>query len=815
MSAIANFAALIVNNPDFARFARRPKDALWSQLITIPVGFALTSFIGIIASSSSTVIFGGDPIWDPLDLLQRFLEQPNAGGATRFGVFVIAAAFTLAQLGTNIAANSISAGTDMTALLPRWISIRRGSYICAIIGIAMCPWHLLSSSNNFTTYLSAYSVFLSSIAGVIVCDYYIVRKGYLQTRDLYSTLRSGPYHYTFGVHWRAYAAYIAGILINVVGFAGAVGNKVPKGATYLYNLNFFCGFLVAAMMYYALCWISPVQATSPTGKWLEVDGDDSERSDSLVYGVNVDDAESTAGVPLGDSKGPSLKLTTRTSPSKISGIYEIPGALPIVGHLLHLGDDHASVCEKWWRTYKHSVFEIRLGNTRAVVINSFEDCKRMLLGHQSASIDRPTLYTFHGVISSTQGFTIGSSPWDDSCKNKRKAAGQTLGRPAMRRYQPMFDLETLCIVRDLVRDSQGDEKFLDIRPYLQRYALNTTLTLCYGIRMDSVWDDMLREVLEVGSAISLLRSASENYQDYIPILRYMPNNEKTQRSKSLRARRDKYLTDLLDRVREKIQHGTDKPCVSAAILKDEETKLTEVGVSSICLSLVSGGFETIPGTLTSCIGSLSTPEGQVFQERAYQDIKRHYPNTEDAWTESLHAESVPHINAIVKEAGRYYTVSSMNLPRRAYEDIIFDGARIPKGTMILINAQAANHSTEHFGPDADKFNPERWLSSISPPEETPMSGIQHFSFGAGSRACSGQLIATRLLYTALVRLICSFKMVASETEPPNVDYVDYNQFKSALVAIPRDFKIKLIPRDVKATERCMQQAEVRTKDAYY
>ncbi|KAI6978368.1 uracil permease, partial [Hortaea werneckii] len=536
MSAIANFAALIVNNPDFARFARRPKDALWSQLFTIPVGFALTSFIGIIASSSSTVIFGGDPIWDPLDLLQRFLEQPNAGGATRFGVFVIAAAFTLAQLGTNIAANSISAGTDMTALLPRWISIRRGSCICAIIGIAMCPWHLLSSSNNFTTYLSAYSVFLSSIAGVMVCDYYIVRKGYLQTRDLYSALRSGPYNYTFGIHWRAYAAYIAGILINVVGFAGAVGNKVPKGATYIYNLNFFCGFIVAALIYYTLCWISPVEATSPTGKWLEVDDDDSERSGSLVYGVNVDDAESAAGVPLGDSKGPSLKLSTRTSPSRISGIYEIPGALPIVGHLLHLGDDHASVCEKWWRTYKQSVFQIRLDNTRAVVFNSFEDRKRMLIGHQSASIDRPTLYTFHGVTSSTQGFTIGSSPWDESCKNKRKAAEQTLGRPAARRYHSMIDLETLCIVRNLVRDSQGDGKKLEIRPYLQRYALNTTLTLCYGIRMDSVWDDMLREVLEVGSAISLLRSAPEKNQDYIPILRYMPNNEKTQRNKSLRER---------------------------------------------------------------------------------------------------------------------------------------------------------------------------------------------------------------------------------------------------------------------------------------
>ena len=66
----------------------------------------------------------------------------------------------------------------------------------------------------------------------------------------------------------------------------------------------------------------------------------------------------------------------------------------------------------------------------------------------------------------------------------------------MRTYHPMFDLETYCIIRDLTRDNKGGDAYLEIRPYLQRYALNTTLTLCYGIRMDSVWDDMLREVLE-------------------------------------------------------------------------------------------------------------------------------------------------------------------------------------------------------------------------------------------------------------------------------------------------------------------------------
>ncbi len=171
-----------------ARFARTPKSALWSQLFTIPCGFALTSFIGIIVSSSSTVLYDRT-IWSPLDLLKLFLEQKGVSGATRFGVFVIAASFVLAQLGTNIAANSVSAGTDLTALLPRFLNIRRGSYLCAIVGIVMCPWHLLSSSNNFTTYLSAYSVFLSSIAGVMISDYYFVRRGYLQVSASHSAAK--------------------------------------------------------------------------------------------------------------------------------------------------------------------------------------------------------------------------------------------------------------------------------------------------------------------------------------------------------------------------------------------------------------------------------------------------------------------------------------------------------------------------------------------------------------------------------------------------------------------------------------------------
>jgi nucleobase:cation symporter-1, NCS1 family len=89
------------------------------------------------------------------------------------------------------------------------------------VGFAICPWNFLTSGNNFTAYLAAYSVFLSSIAGVMVTEYYIIRKGHYAVEDLYHARKKGWYYYTFGFNWRAYAAYIAGILINVVGFAGS------------------------------------------------------------------------------------------------------------------------------------------------------------------------------------------------------------------------------------------------------------------------------------------------------------------------------------------------------------------------------------------------------------------------------------------------------------------------------------------------------------------------------------------------------------------------------------------------------------------
>ncbi|CAH2351652.1 allantoin permease [[Candida] railenensis] len=270
LNSLANFATLIVNAPDFARFADKPSFGIkyLVHTVSIPLCFSITSLIGILVSSASTILYG-ETLWSPLDVLGKFLDHYTSGN--RAGVFFISAAFALAQLGTNISANSLSFGTDCTAMLPRFINIRRGGYLCAALALCICPWNLMTSSSMFTTYLSAYSVFLSSIAGVVACDYFYIRRGYIKLTHLYSLHApeqpSAPSFYKFGpigVNWRAYVAYICGILPNIVGFVGATEtHTVPIGATEVYRLSFIMGFFSAFLIYALLNYFSPVAGIPP------------------------------------------------------------------------------------------------------------------------------------------------------------------------------------------------------------------------------------------------------------------------------------------------------------------------------------------------------------------------------------------------------------------------------------------------------------------------------------------------------------------------------------------------------------------------
>ena len=264
---------------------------------------------------------------------------------------------------------------------------------------------------------------------------------------------------------------------------------------------------------------------------------------------------------------------------------------------------------------------------------------------------------------------------------------------------PIIDLETNASIKELLTDSKDGEIDIDPNPYFQRFALNTSLTLNYGIRIDgNIDDELLREIVHVERMVSNLRSTSNNWQDYIPLMRIWPSRD--QEAKEYRGRRDKYLTHLLDMLKDNIAKGVDKPCIAGNVIKDPEAKLTESKyfyqsnpkhltqsgldeLKSICLTMVSAGLDTVPGNLIMGIAYLSSPHGQEIQTCALSEINSVYPNG-DAWEKCLLEEKVPYITAFVKEVLRFWSVIPMGLPRTSIKDIKWEDAVFPAGTTFYM-----------------------------------------------------------------------------------------------------------------------------------
>ncbi|EGR46923.1 uncharacterized protein TRIREDRAFT_4726 [Trichoderma reesei QM6a] len=497
-----------------------------------------------------------------------------------------------------------------------------------------------------------------------------------------------------------------------------------------------------------------------------------------------------------------LKILNATDTPKVKGIPEIPG-VPLFGNLLQLGVDHARVAKKWALQYG-PVFQARLGNRRIIFVNSYDAVKYFWITHQSSLISRPTFHTFHSVVSSSQGFTIGTSPWDESCKRRRKAAATALNRPAVQSYMPILDLESTMSIKELLNDCRSGSQDVDPSPYMARFALNTSLTLNYGFRIDgNINNDLLAEITHVEREISNFRSTSNNWQDYIPLLRIF--GKTNTKAEEYRLRRDKYLTDMLNDLKQRIANGTDKPCITGNILKDPEARLNEAELKSICLTMVSAGLDTVPGNIIMGMAYLSTEHGQSIQAKALEAIQQAYPNG-DAWEKCLVEEKVPYVTALVKETLRFWTVIPICLPRMNIADIPYEGSVIPAGTTFFMNAYAADYDEARFKLP-EQFIPERFL-------EDKEIGTPHYAYGAGSRMCAGSHLANRELFTAYIRLITSFEIVPTKepNQAPIIHPIECNATPTSLTTDPKPFKIGLIPRDEAKLREWIAEAEERTKD---
>ncbi|KAG7665063.1 uncharacterized protein J8A68_001372 [[Candida] subhashii] len=420
----------------------------------------------------------------------------------------------------------------------------------------------------------------------------------------------------------------------------------------------------------------------------------------------------------------------------IPGIFQIPGSLPFIGNLHQVLDNPALVYLNWAKKYNVSLFQIRLGNKRIVVANSCEDVIGLWVNHSCQNNSRPLYYTFHGIVSATQGFTVGSTPASLTYQRKKKAIGQYLNKKSVDGHSQILDNEIKYMIRYLVNQNKFIQLFALvfnkfffgrklnlIMLYFQLFALRSSIFLAYGIHLDCYGKDreLCQEIIDVENKIIRLRSPISNLEDSIPILRYIPfflGNSKL--AKDCGDRRNKYINHFHQQLVQGISEGNEDSLKSivgrmiqtttttSSTQQNQSKSLTESEIQSICLTLF-----------------------------------------------------------------------------------------IPSGTHLFMNAYAANHDAEYFV-HPYQFRPERWIDPNTKMIKKSNGFHQHFAFGAGSRMCAGYNLAFKEIYMITLRLILLFEIhqPCEEKWLMGLDPFGQNSNPRATAFEPKVHKVRLNLREL-------------------
>ncbi|KAL5478735.1 hypothetical protein ACEPAI_2012 [Sanghuangporus weigelae] len=277
-TSIGANCALVVNIMDFTRYAKTEKEKV---VLLVPLAHTVCAFVGIAVTSAGAVLYGS-VLWDPLTLIDRWDNRPAA--------FFLSFAICLAAIGTNVSANTVCAGNDMTALWPKYINIRRGQVLCAIIGgWALCPWEILATANGFLSFMSGLSVFLGPFAGIMITDFWLVHRGKVDVPAMYKPC--GTYRYAHGMNWRAALALLVSVAPNMPGLINSISTNVQAGNTlYVFDIAWLFGFFSASIIYYVASMLFPareLQAMLDTPPY-QASEDDNQSAEQIPVELNLD-----------------------------------------------------------------------------------------------------------------------------------------------------------------------------------------------------------------------------------------------------------------------------------------------------------------------------------------------------------------------------------------------------------------------------------------------------------------------------------------------------------------------------------------------
>lgn len=475
-------------------------------------------------------------------------------------------------------------------------------------------------------------------------------------------------------------------------------------------------------------------------------------------------------------------LDIMNTPS-IPGIFRIPGP-PIVGNLLQVSRNPAKTYMSWQKYYNRDIFQVRLGSKPVVIVNSFCDIQALWVKQSLANNSRPVSFTFHHVVSATQGFTVGSTPLGALFSRKKKVLGRfvSMNQISSNRFNRILHEETDGLLARL-DDYLGD---FSIKRPLQMFILRTAILLAYGLSLDYDGDDknLCQEIVHVENHIIRYRSPTANKADYFPFLRYF--SKETVSNYGLR--RNEYMNYLFEKLKDNLETPDCRESIIGTVLLGDYD-ITQTELQSICLTFVSAGLDNTPLNLCHLIGHFSQPYGQDLQQRAFSELLSCYNGSRKTAWESVSSErKCDYILALINETLRYFTVLPLSLPRETTKPIYYRGLVIPAHTTLIMNAFAANHDESVFA-NPYAFCPERWLNEGKLRNKKE---ITHFAFGAGSRECSGIHLAIAEMYAVVSKIVLKYRILGPlNGNLMSLDPFESNEYPEGTSFEPFDFEVRL------------------------
>lgn len=218
----------------------------------------------------------------------------------------------------------------------------------------------------------------------------------------------------------------------------------------------------------------------------------------------------------------------------------------------------------------------------------------------------------------------------------------------METYIPHLDIETKTFLVELLNEGASGQVDVDPTPMIQRLSLSMALTLNWGVRVPSK-NELFDEITYVEEEISKFRSTTGNLQDFVPALRLLPFNSNSKKAKEMRDRRDKYLRSLNEGLDQRIRDGTYAPCIQANVLLSKDVKINAEELTSISLSMLSGGLDTVTTLVTWSFACLS--QRPDIQEKAAAAIAEFY-SLDEPLCNAADDQKCTYVACLVKECLR-------------------------------------------------------------------------------------------------------------------------------------------------------------------